>query len=49
MHKRIIKGTRKDGSRFEVLLERGLDFIVERGRGNRSTRESYLVVRDPVE
>jgi hypothetical protein len=49
MHKRTVKGTRQDGSRFEVLLERGLDFIIERGRGNRSTRESYLFVRDPME
>jgi hypothetical protein len=49
MHKRVVRGKRKDGTRFEVLLERGLDFIIERGRGNRSTRESYVVVRDPLD
>ena len=48
MHKRVIQGVRKDGTRFEVLLERGLDFIVDRGRGTRLTRESYVVVRDPA-
>lgn len=49
MHKRVVKGTRKDGTRFEVLLERGLDFIIDRGRVGRATRESYVVVRDPAE
>jgi hypothetical protein len=48
MHKRVVTGRRTDGTRFEVLLERGIDFIVER-RGGRSTRETYLVVRDPVD
>jgi ATP-dependent helicase YprA (DUF1998 family) len=48
MHKRVVRGKRASGDRFEVLLERGLDFIIEAGRGNRSTRESYIVVRDPL-
>ena len=48
MHKRVVRGRRVSGVCFEVLLERGIDFIIERGRGNRSTRESYVVVRDPV-
>jgi DEAD/DEAH box helicase/Helicase conserved C-terminal domain/Domain of unknown function (DUF1998) len=50
IHKRVVKGERVDGTKFEVLLERGLDFIVENifhGRTERVTRESYLVVRDP--
>lgn len=51
IHKRVVKGERVDGTKFEVFLERGLDFIVEnsfRGRPERATRESYLVVRDPA-
>ncbi len=46
-HQRFIEGSREDGSRFLVLLERGLDFIAfDRRRGVRATRESYLVVKE---
>ena len=48
LHKRLIRGTREDGTRFEVLLERGIDFITERDRGTRSTRETFIIVRDPA-
>jgi DEAD/DEAH box helicase domain-containing protein len=50
-HKRLVKAVREDGSRFEVLLERGIDFITERRIGRiteRTTRETFVVVRDPA-
>ncbi|XXY48805.1 hypothetical protein WME91_53260 [Sorangium sp. So ce269] len=47
VHQRAITGTREDGSRFVVLLERGLDFIAfDRRQGARMTRESYVVVKE---
>ena len=46
-HRRYIEGSREDGSRFLVLLERGLDFIAfDRRRNVPVTRESYLVVKE---
>ena len=47
VHQRVIAGTREDGSRFVVLLERGLDFIAyDKRRGGRTTRQSYVVVKE---
>ncbi|XXY21835.1 DEAD/DEAH box helicase [Sorangium sp. So ce216] len=47
VHQRAITGTREDGSRFVVLLERGLDFIAfDMRQGARVTRESYVVVKE---
>jgi hypothetical protein len=48
IHKRLLMGSRQDGTRFEVLFERGIDFIVERPRVGRMTRETYVIVRDPA-
>ncbi len=52
-HVRFIEAERDDGTRFRVLLERGLDFIDElydsrQRRRTRQTRRSYLVIKDPV-
>ncbi len=46
VHKRVITGTREDGSRFVILLERGLDFIAYDRARDRATRESYVVVKE---
>jgi hypothetical protein len=46
IHKPLLRGTRVDGTKFEVLFERGIDFIVDRGRNGRTTRETFIIVRD---
>jgi DEAD/DEAH box helicase domain-containing protein len=52
-HKRLLLGMRQDGTKFEVILERGIDFIEapakswRDGRPERSTRETFLIVKDP--
>lgn len=53
-HKRLLLGKRQDGVKFELILERGLDFIEGRAKSwrdtkpERSTRETYLIVKDPA-
>ena len=48
VHKRLLRAIREDGTAFEVLFDRGSDFIVERHRVGPTTRETFIIVRDPA-
>jgi hypothetical protein len=48
VHKRVLMGVRVDGTKFEVLFERGIDFFHEGFRGGRATRETHRIIRDPL-